>query len=89
MDENLVDQVWGSSRPVRPREPVKVLGLKFTGKKFEDKLADLRNELEKKKSLGFVVCEYSPDDLVNVVLLELFRRLISEERHAGRDCLAL
>ena len=54
-----MDQVWGSSRPARPKEPVKVLGIQFTGKRFEDKLADLRKELEKKKSLGFVVCEFS------------------------------
>ncbi|KAI9784991.1 MAG: hypothetical protein M1839_001187 [Geoglossum umbratile] len=54
--ENLVDIVWGKDRPPRPNETVKVLGLEFAGKKFEDKLEDLRKELEKKKSPGFVVC---------------------------------
>src|SRR5579862_8619096 len=59
--ENLVDIVWGNDRPPRPNEPVKTLGVEFAGKKFEDKLEDLRKELEKKKSPGFVVCTlYNP-----------------------------
>ncbi|KAI9760184.1 MAG: hypothetical protein M4579_001799 [Chaenotheca gracillima] len=53
--ENLVDIVWGKERPARPQEEVKVLGLEFAGKKYEEKISDLRKELEKKKSLGFVV----------------------------------
>jgi len=53
--ENLVDQVWGSERPARPNEPVKVHGQKFAGKSFEEKIEDLRKELEKKKAAGFVV----------------------------------
>ncbi|KAI9677473.1 MAG: hypothetical protein M1817_006427 [Caeruleum heppii] len=54
--QNLVDVVWSDARPARPNEPVKVLGTEFTGKKFEEKIDDLRKELEKKKSAGFVVC---------------------------------
>lgn len=53
---NLVDQVWGRERPSRPNEKVKVLGLEFSGKKFQEKIEDLRKELDKKKSAGFVVC---------------------------------
>lgn len=53
--ENLVDQVWGSERPARPNEPVRVHGLEFAGKGFEEKIEDLRKELEKKKAAGFVV----------------------------------
>ncbi|KAF2756160.1 aminopeptidase-like protein [Pseudovirgaria hyperparasitica] len=53
--DNLVDAVWGSAKPSRPVEPVKVQPIEFAGKNTEEKLADLRKELEKKKSAGFVV----------------------------------
>ena len=52
---NLVDEVWGKDKPARPNEPVKVLGQEFSGKKFQDKIEELRKELEKKKTAGFVV----------------------------------
>lgn len=52
---NLVDEVWGKDKPARPNEPVKVLGQEFSGKKFQDKIEELRKELEKKKAAGFVV----------------------------------
>ncbi|KAI9660810.1 MAG: hypothetical protein M1829_006462 [Trizodia sp. TS-e1964] len=55
VEENLVDIVWGKERPSRPNGMVKVLDQKFSGKAFEEKLSDLRKELEKKKSPGFVV----------------------------------
>ena len=58
IEENLVDLVWGKDRPPRPNEKVKVLGDQFTGKKFQDKIEDLRKELEKKKSPGLIVCTY-------------------------------
>jgi Xaa-Pro aminopeptidase len=54
VDENLVDAVW-SDRPGRPSEKVIVQPMDFAGRSFEDKIADLRKELEKRKSLGFVV----------------------------------
>ena len=53
--ENLVDLVWGSDRPSRPSEPVIILDQKFAGKDVKTKLEELRQELEKKKSLAFVV----------------------------------
>ncbi|KAK5166302.1 uncharacterized protein LTR77_008563 [Saxophila tyrrhenica] len=52
---NLVDEVWGDKKPARPNEPVKVLGLEYAGKSFEDKIEELRKELDKKKAAGFVV----------------------------------
>jgi Xaa-Pro aminopeptidase len=55
VDENLVDLVWGAERPPRPSEDVIVQPEEYSGKSFDDKIADLRKELEKKKSLGFVV----------------------------------
>lgn len=55
IDENLIDLVWGKDRPTRPSEKVIVQPIEYAGKSFEDKIEDLRKELEKKKSLGFVV----------------------------------
>ncbi|MCJ1318355.1 hypothetical protein MMC15_003683 [Xylographa vitiligo] len=55
VETNLVDQVWGKERPTRPNEQVKVLDAQFSGKKFQEKLEDLRKELEKKKSAGLIV----------------------------------
>lgn len=53
--ENLVDQVWGKDKPARPNEPVRVLDLAYAGKKFHEKIDELRKELDKKKAAGFVV----------------------------------
>ncbi len=53
--ENLVDLVWGSARPGAPTAPVMLLSDKFAGKDTKTKLADLRKELEKKKTPAFVV----------------------------------
>ncbi|KAI9700392.1 MAG: hypothetical protein M1836_002407 [Candelina mexicana] len=53
--ENLVDKVWGDKRPPRPNEKIAVLGEEYTGKPLTEKLEDLRKELEKKKSAGFIV----------------------------------
>ncbi|KAK4992048.1 hypothetical protein LTR50_001444 [Elasticomyces elasticus] len=53
--KNLVDSVWAKDKPPRPSEDVKVLDTKYSGKNFEEKIDDLRKELEKKKSAGFVV----------------------------------
>ncbi|KAL9046903.1 MAG: hypothetical protein Q9214_000385 [Letrouitia sp. 1 TL-2023] len=68
---NLVDQVWGSARPARPNEKVSVLDLKFAGKKFEEKIEDLRKELDKKKSAGLIVCESPLSKLDNDVIPHL------------------
>jgi Xaa-Pro aminopeptidase len=55
IEENLVDQVWGENRPPMPSEPVKILPQHFSGKDVKTKLEELRKELEKKKSSGFIV----------------------------------
>lgn len=52
-----MDIVWGQSKPPRPNEKVNVLDIKFAGKSFQDKLEDLRKELEKKKVAGLVICK--------------------------------
>ncbi|RKF72660.1 putative Xaa-Pro aminopeptidase P [Golovinomyces cichoracearum] len=55
VDSNLVDLVWGSSRPSRPKLPVKTLGPEFCGKETRTKIKELREKIEKKKSYGFIV----------------------------------
>ena len=55
IEENLVDQVWGGNRPPMPSEPIKILPRHFAGKDVKTKLDELRKELEKKKSSGFVI----------------------------------
>ncbi|OHF00548.1 metallopeptidase family M24 [Colletotrichum orchidophilum] len=55
LDENLVDLVWAADRPARPKNLVKVLPERFSGKDVKSKLKDLRQELEKKNSPAFVV----------------------------------
>jgi Xaa-Pro aminopeptidase len=55
VEANLVDLVWGDKRPARPREKVRVQPTEYAGKGFEEKLEELRKELEKRKSVGFVV----------------------------------
>lgn len=55
VEANLVDKVWRGDRPPLPNEPVIVLSDKFAGKDVKTKLVDLLKELEKKKSIGFVV----------------------------------
>ena len=64
---NLVDLVWGDARPIRPREQVKALPLEFAGKSFEEKIEDLRKELEKKKSAGLIICTKTYDFLVGEI----------------------
>ncbi|KZS97160.1 Creatinase/aminopeptidase, partial [Sistotremastrum niveocremeum HHB9708] len=55
LDTNLVDQVWGSSRPARTLNPIVPLDVKFSGRSTEDKLKDLRDELKKKKVTAMAV----------------------------------
>lgn len=57
--ENLVDTVWAKAKPARPNEKVQVQPYEFSGKEFSEKLSDIRQELSKRKSAGFVVCMFS------------------------------
>lgn len=56
VQQNLVDLVWGNDRPSRPQEKVRVHPVKYAGKPFQEKVDDLRKELESKKKAGFVIC---------------------------------
>ncbi|KAL4806136.1 hypothetical protein BDV18DRAFT_152249 [Aspergillus unguis] len=55
VSQNLVDKVWGSDRPAPPQEKVRVHPEKYAGKTFQEKVSDLRKELENKKAAGFVI----------------------------------
>jgi len=55
VEENLVDIIWGNGRPAKPSEPVKVQPQQFAGMDVKTKLEELRKELDKKKSSGFIV----------------------------------
>lgn len=55
LETNLVDLCWGSDRPDPPSNAVTTLLDKFSGKDVQAKLSELRRELAKKNSMGFVV----------------------------------
>ncbi|KAH9038495.1 Creatinase/aminopeptidase [Lactarius pseudohatsudake] len=53
--ENLVDLVWGSARPPRPKNPIFSLDVKYAGVDHATKLAGVRQELEKQNARALVV----------------------------------
>jgi hypothetical protein len=74
VSENLVDLVWGKERPARPSEKVRVHPEKYAGKPFQEKVAELRKELESKKKAGFIICKIAshitqPGRLTNLLQL--------------------
>lgn len=54
VEENLVDKIW-KDRPARPAEKVIVLSTDYAGRDYKEKIAELRKELDKKKTAGMVV----------------------------------
>ncbi|KAJ6002057.1 hypothetical protein N7499_002078 [Penicillium canescens] len=55
VSENLIDLVWGKDRPARPSEKVRVHPEKYAGKTFQEKVAELRKDLESRKKAGFII----------------------------------
>lgn len=55
LEQNLIDEVWGSDRPARPSQPVFVQPNEYAGQSVADKLVSLRAELAKFNSLGLYV----------------------------------
>ena len=47
---NLVDIVWNSNRPNRPKLPIIPLEMKFAGKSWDDKVTDLQNQMREKRA---------------------------------------
>lgn len=58
-----------------------VLGTQYAGKKVENKLVELRKELDKKKSSAFIVCTSEAAPAAHTVLTSL--------SHAGRNRVAV
>jgi Xaa-Pro aminopeptidase len=56
LQENLIDLVWGEERPARPSEKVRVHPEKYAGKTFQEKVSELRKDLESRKKAGFIIC---------------------------------
>jgi len=52
--ENLVDLVW-TNKPGMPNSEIIPLGIEYTGKSHEDKLADLRKVFEEKNVDGYIL----------------------------------
>ena len=50
-----MDKIWGPDRPPRPAEKLIVLSDTYAGKSFNEKIEELRKELDKKKSSGMVI----------------------------------
>jgi Xaa-Pro aminopeptidase len=75
IQQNLVDSVWGKDRPPRPSEKVRVHPNKYAGKSFQDKVADLRKELETKKKGAFFICRENR-------FLFSHRKLLTGDSHA-------
>lgn len=55
LSENLVDKVWGIDRPAIPTNKIFVHPEKYAGKSVREKLAELREEISKKKAAGMYV----------------------------------
>ncbi|XP_055523640.1 xaa-Pro aminopeptidase ApepP-like [Wyeomyia smithii] len=54
LERNLVDSVW-NNRPAQTSEALIPLDIKFSGKRASEKIADLREELEKNKASAIVI----------------------------------
>ncbi len=66
VDEDLVDLIW-TDRPVLSKEPVRILGLEYTGKSTAEKLADVRKVMnEKDADVHFMSSLYDIAWLLNV-----------------------
>ncbi|TEB29897.1 putative Xaa-Pro aminopeptidase P [Coprinellus micaceus] len=55
LKSNLVDEVWGADRPARPQNPVFHLDEKYAGQSFKEKIAKVREDIEKNKGKALVV----------------------------------
>lgn len=48
---NLVDQVWGEERPKLVPQPIFHLDLRYAGRSFAEKLANLRKDLKHRSGI--------------------------------------
>lgn len=54
-DLNLVDEIWGESRPKPPKKPIRIHDLKYAGLDVASKLSSLRSELVDAGSSAIVI----------------------------------
>jgi len=52
LQQNLIDQVWGNSRPSMPSNKIFVQQEKHSGQSYQSKISDLRDELKKKTKIN-------------------------------------
>lgn len=55
LEQNLIDEVWGSGRPARPSQPVFVHPNDYAGQSVADKLVSLRADLARVNSMGIYI----------------------------------
>uniref|UniRef100_A0A060TCM0 ARAD1D43846p n=1 Tax=Blastobotrys adeninivorans TaxID=409370 RepID=A0A060TCM0_BLAAD len=53
--ENLIDTVWGEERPSRSKDSIFALSREYTGRDFEDKIAELQKEVSKQGGTAIVL----------------------------------
>ncbi|XP_045393952.1 xaa-Pro aminopeptidase 2 isoform X3 [Lemur catta] len=59
---NLVDLVWGSERPVLPSQPIYALQEAFTGSTWQEKVSDIRSQMQKHSKAPTAVLLSSLDE---------------------------
>lgn len=55
-EHNLVDLIWGESRPDIPQSPFRVHPIEYAGVSMEDKVERIRGEMKEKKATLAVFC---------------------------------
>lgn len=57
IEQNLVDEVWEDQRPACGTDAVFDLGLEFSGKKTDEKVENVRKEMEENEATVLLVTE--------------------------------
>ena len=80
-DLNLVDEIWGESRPKPPKKTIRIHDLKYAGLDVASKLSSLRSELVDAGSSAIVISML--DEVAWVLNLVIFLSSFSRvEKHA-------
>mmetsp|Transcript_25848 Transcript_25848/g.48949 ORF Transcript_25848/g.48949 Transcript_25848/m.48949 type:complete len:744 (-) Transcript_25848:18-2249(-) len=53
---NLIDPIWGKSRPPIPQSPFRVHPMEYAGVSMQDKISKIRSEMKEKKATLAVFC---------------------------------
>lgn len=52
---NLIDEIWGSERPSRPKQPIMILDDVYAGQTYKEKVTTLQAEIAKNNGTSFFV----------------------------------